>query len=82
MKNRKGVTLIELILALALIGIIITIGTNMFLIGNKSQKVTILEAEMQANTRLVSENINNIMRFATKTHTIPRSSFHILRRSS
>lgn len=75
MKNRKGVTLIELILALALIGIIITIGTNMFLIGNKSQKVTILEAEMQANTRLVSENINNIMRFATKTHTIPRSSF-------
>ncbi|HZX21486.1 MAG TPA: vWA domain-containing protein [Clostridia bacterium] len=75
MKNRKGVTLVELILALALIGIIIAIGTNIFLIGNKSQKAAVLEAEMQANTRLVSEHINNIMRFATKTHTIPRSSF-------
>lgn len=75
MKNRKGVTLIELILALALIGVIITIGTNIFLVGNKAQKASVSEADMQANTRLVSEHINNIIRFATKTHTIPRSSF-------
>jgi prepilin-type N-terminal cleavage/methylation domain-containing protein len=75
MKNRKGVTLLELILALALISIIITIGMNIFLIGNKAQKASITEADVQANTRLVSEQINNITRFATKTHTIPRSSF-------
>ena len=75
MKNRKGVTLVELILALALISIIITIGTNIFLIGNKAQKAVVLEADLQANTRLVSEQINNITRFATKIHTIPRSSF-------
>lgn len=75
MKNRKGVTLVELILALALISIIITIGTNIFLIGNKAQKASISEADVQANTRLVSEQINNITRFATKIHTIPRSSF-------
>lgn len=75
MKNRKGVTLLELILALALISIIITIGTNIFIIGNKAQKAVVLEADVQANTRLVSEQINNITRFATKIHTIPRSSF-------
>lgn len=75
MKNRKGVTLLELILALALIGIVITIGTNIFLFGNKAQTAVALEADMQANTRLVSEQINNITRFATKTHTIPASSF-------
>jgi len=75
MKNRKGVTLLELILTIALIGLIIPIGTNIFLVGNKYQKVFGTEAEMQANTRLVSEQINNITRFATKTHTIPRSSF-------
>jgi len=75
MKNKKGVTLLELILAIALIGIIVTIGTNIFLIGNTTQKASVSEAEMQANTRLVSEHLNNIVRFATKTHTIPRSSF-------
>ncbi len=75
MKNRKGVTLLELILALALISIIITIGTNIFIVGNKAQKAFISEADVQANTRLVSEQINNITRFATKVHTIPRSSF-------
>jgi prepilin-type N-terminal cleavage/methylation domain-containing protein len=75
MKNRKGVTLLEIILALALISIIITIGTNIFIVGNKAQMASISEADVQANTRLVSEQINNITRFATKTHTIPRSSF-------
>jgi prepilin-type N-terminal cleavage/methylation domain-containing protein len=75
MKSRKGVTLLELILALALIGIVITIGTNIFIVGNKAQKASITEADMQANTRLLSEQINNITRFATKTHTIPSSSF-------
>lgn len=75
MKNRKGVTLLELILALALIGIVIMIGTNIFIFGNTSQKLFVSEADVQANTRLVSEQINNILRFATKTHTIPRSSF-------
>jgi prepilin-type N-terminal cleavage/methylation domain-containing protein len=75
MKNRKGVTLLELILALALISIIIIIGTNVFIIGNKAQRASVSEADVQANTRLVSEQINNITRFATKTHTIPRSSF-------
>ena len=60
MKSRKGVTLLELILALALIGIVITIGTNIFIVGNKTQKASITEADMQANTRLLSEQINNI----------------------
>lgn len=75
MKKRKGLTLLELILTIALIGLIVPIGTNIFLLGNKYQKVIASEAEMQANTRLVSEQVNNIVRFATKTHTIPRSSF-------
>lgn len=75
MKNRKGVTLLEVILTVALIGLIVPIGTNIFLLGNKYQKVSAAEVDMQANTRLVSEQINNITRFATKIHTIPRSSF-------
>lgn len=75
MKKRNGLTLIELLLTLAFIGIIIAIGTNIFLFGSKAQSLALEEFDIQSNTRLISEYINNTTRFATKTHTIPRSSF-------
>lgn len=75
MKDKNGFTLIEVLLTLALLGIVISIPVNFLLFGNKVQNLTMSEADIQASTRLISEHINNITRFATKTHTIPRSSF-------
>lgn len=75
MKKRKGITLIEVVLVLALAGIVIVAATNMFIFSNKVHKVSAEEADIQATTRLIAEQINNIVRLATKTHTIPRSSF-------
>ena len=75
MKNNKGFTLIEVVLTLAIFALVITIPTNFVLFGNKVQSLSIDETDIQASTRLTTEYINNITRFATKTHTIPRSSF-------
>jgi len=75
MKKHRGITLIEVVLAVALVGIVIGLGTNFFIFGNRVQKVSAEEADIQATTRLIAEHINNIVRMATKTHTIPRSSF-------
>lgn len=75
MKTRKGVTLIELLLALALISIVITIGFSIFSLGNKTQSIASSESQMQADSRLTTEYINNILRYATKAYTIPKSSF-------
>lgn len=75
MKTRKGFTLLEVILTLALLGIVLSIPVRFFLFGNRVQNLSMAEVDIQASTRLTSEHINSISRFATKTHTIPRSSF-------
>ena len=75
MKDRKGITVLELILTLSLISIIIMIGFNFLYFGNKAQSMAIEETERQARTRLISEYFNNIARYSTKAHTIPKSSF-------
>lgn len=75
MNNKKGMTLIEVILTLALLSLVLALPFNMFSFSNKAEKLAMTEAEIQASSRLISEHVNNITRFATKTHTIPKSSF-------
>lgn len=75
MKIRKGFTLLEVILTLAILLIVISFPTRFFLFGSQVQKLSADETEIQASTRLISEHINYITRFATKTHSIPKSSF-------
>lgn len=75
MNNRKGITLIELIMALALLSMIILVSFNILSFGSMVQKKSVSETEIQGSLRLISEHINKTIRFATKVHTIPRSSF-------
>lgn len=65
MKYRKGITILELVLALALFSIAIIPATNFFIFGNRVQSSTISEFDTQSKVRLVSENINSIIRDAT-----------------
>lgn len=72
MKTRKGITLVELLLALALISIIIVAGTNLLLVGVKGHTITIDEFNIQSNTRLVSSKINSIVRDASGVFILHR----------
>jgi len=60
MKVKKGFTLVELLIALALVSLIIVTGTNPLLIGIKAHAITIDEFNVQSNTRYVSAKINTI----------------------
>ncbi|WP_312833130.1 vWA domain-containing protein [Sedimentibacter saalensis] len=72
MKSRRGFTLVELLLVLALISIIIVAGTNFFLIGVKSHAITIDEFNVQSKTRLVSSKINSVIRDASGVFVLYR----------
>lgn len=72
MKARKGITIVELLLALALISIIIVAGTNMLLVGVKGHTITINEFNIQSNTRLISSKINSIVRDASGVFILHR----------
>lgn len=78
MKKRKGITLIELLLAIALISLIIIPVTNFLLLGVKSHAITIDEFNIQSNTRIVSQKINSIIRDASAVFVLHRDDDEML----
>lgn len=76
--KKRGFTLLELILTIALIGIVTSIAYNFLIFGARAHQLAIDEFEVQSSTRIFAENVNKITRFATSTHTVPKSSFQDL----
>lgn len=66
-KSRRGVTLIELILVLAIMGIVGSIPVNMYIVGQKSHASTTREFEIQSNLRLATQKLTNTIRTASAT---------------
>jgi prepilin-type N-terminal cleavage/methylation domain-containing protein len=75
MRKAKGFTLVEVILVMALMGIVITTCYSVLNFSYKTHKVALDEFDLQASFRLVSEQTNQISRFSTAVFTIPQSSF-------
>lgn len=65
--SRKGVTLIELILVIAIVLLIGTIPVNMYILGQKSHASTAREFDLQSNLRLASQNLTNTIRTSSAT---------------
>ncbi len=60
--KRKGITLIEIILALALIGIVISLGTTMMIFSTRAHKTVEEEFQIQSDIRLSSQIIGNYIK--------------------
>jgi len=73
--NRKGFTLIEVLISIGLLGMIISAGFGVLNFGSTVQRKSISEFEIQSSIRLVADNTNRISRFSTAVFTVPQSSF-------
>lgn len=62
MNLKKGFTLIELIVAIALVSIIIAGASNMIIFAMRAHELSVDEFDVQANLRLLSHKINDISR--------------------
>lgn len=71
--RKSGFTIIEVLITIVLIGLVMTIGTNIILFGMKSQEVTSDEFDLQANVRLVTLNVNNAVRNASGVFVLSKS---------
>lgn len=64
-KIRTGVTLLELIIVLAFIGIVISLAGTMMIFSIKSQAAVSKEFQIQSDMRLASEVINQELRYSS-----------------
>lgn len=65
MNNRHGVTLIELLVAISIMGILINVAYALFDFGNKSNSISIKQQDIQSSIRLASDIIVNKTRYAS-----------------
>ena len=74
-KNRKGITLVELLIVLAIIGTLIPLGTNMLLFSTRSHKTVEEEYGIQSGIRLTSQIIGNFIRESSAIFMLNDSYF-------
>lgn len=66
--NRKGYTLVELMLVIALIGIVTTVAYSIFFTGQKSFEVGIDKGSGQADERILREHLAKELRYIKKVY--------------
>lgn len=71
--DTRGFTLIELILAVALIGIVITLSSNILIFGINSQKLTAKEYSFQSDLRRTTEQTNELIRYSKAVFAVPKA---------
>ncbi len=72
MKNKKGITLVELVIALAILGLLFSVAGRFFIPVLKTPPAAMEEYEVQASTRLLAQQINSTIRDASATFALHR----------
>lgn len=63
--STRGITLIELLIAMSLLTLIISVAGSMMIFSNKSQATVQIEYQIQSDMRLASEKLNQEIRYSS-----------------
>jgi len=74
-KIRRGFTLIELIIAMALVSLVIGIASSMMVFSIKSQEIVAQEFQIQSEMRIASEIVNQQVRYASAVFLLNQKQF-------
>lgn len=73
--NNKGFTLIELIISIAIFGVVLTATYSMLNIGIQSHEMVIDSSEMQSDVRYSLETVNEKIKYATAGFAVTKDDF-------
>lgn len=74
-ENKKGITLVELLIALGFVSLVVVLAFSLLRFTRKAYTVGSDEFELQSNMRITVEKVNDMVRYSTAVFTIPKSSF-------
>ena len=74
MKRRKGFTLVEVVLTIALISMVVLGGTNLVTFGIRGHRLSMDEFDIQSNLRLLSHNVNTTIRDTSAVFLLHREN--------
>ncbi|MDO4793128.1 MAG: vWA domain-containing protein [Filifactor alocis] len=74
-RKRRGITTLELVLALSLTVVVMTLGIQLFSLTVSGLNFTVNETKMQTDARIFATEVNNHVRYSKAVFTIPQSSF-------
>lgn len=77
LKNKKGLTLLEVIITIAIVSIIIPVAFSVLGFGNKTFNSGISRRDIQQNVRNISTVLNDEIRFAEKDIKIMKDTTNI-----
>jgi prepilin-type N-terminal cleavage/methylation domain-containing protein len=75
MRSRKGFTLVEIMVVVALLGIVFVFASNVLNLGAKAMGASNREFELQSGVRLAAATSTEKIRYSKTIFTIPKSSF-------
>ena len=74
MKKNKGFTLLELIISLALISMVIVVAVQLIIFGIRGHNRSLDEFDIQSSIRIVSLNVNNVIRDSSGVFILHREN--------
>lgn len=72
-RNKQGFTVIELIVAIAIAGIMIIISINLLGLTNKTHSLSLKEYDLQSSIRRAVEETNQIVRYSKAVFAVPQT---------
>lgn len=72
-KNRKGLTVLELIIAIAIASIVIVISTGLFRLTTKGHSLSLKEYSLQSSIRRATEETNQTVRYCKAVFAVPQT---------
>lgn len=75
--SKKGFSLIELLIVIAIFGIIITLGTSIFIFGSNASTKTNVEYTAQAEMRVAVQKLNNAVRDSSSAFVLYKENGNV-----
>ena len=72
-KNKRGLTVIELVIAIAIASILVVISVNLLRLTTKTHSLSLKEYDMQSSIRRATEETNQIIRYSKAVFAVPQN---------